>query len=1196
MPVKETIKVWIKRVCMGVGAFLFATTVFASVILLTPAGTSLARWLGNSYVDGLNIQTSKGALLLDPQFQQVSFKGAGIDFTAQHIGLALSPLDLFKKEVRIEALELNDAKIIYQESRSTPKKESQPVATNESKKIELPIDVVVNNIALDNIYLQVLGNKISWKSFSSALALKKNALIIKPTKWQQLSVYLAKREQEQTQEEKKTALKLPQVVLPLDINLQDFNLSQFALYAHNAEKPQLEFNQLDLKLQGIKSDLDIKYLNLVTPQIEFNSKANIRFDGNYPLRLVLNGKIKQQEFKGHKVNLNINGDLEKLHTEFELQGAQQAKLDSTLNLLNPKLPFSAQLTCKQLGYPIQTLADYKIENAELNAKGSLEDYQLHFFANTQGKQAPHVSVELEGNGAIKDSGDWLMAVNQLNIEGDYRELPLDIKGRFNASSTDQKIRLRTQGLNIAHGSNKVTLSGIIDKQYNLNLNIDVPQLKKSLSLAQGKIKGDIAITGDLKAPKLHLDLKAKNIAYQGNNTLEELLIYGKVSATKKDNQSPPFISGDLTFSANKAHILNADVDVDSVLMTLKGDQKKHQLRIDLQGKPIGMQLLVSGGLNNALDWNGALVSGVILTSQGDWQLAQGTNIEYLLKQRTLGIDSHCWEEQQSQICLAESLSLTPEKSGRAKLAINKLSLHMLQAFLPPTTQVVGELNSDINAQWNAKFEPNLEAKIAISQGYVTQEFAQLVKVEWDKIAFSTQLKNRKLDSHLEVDLTNNGDINTDISINDIRAKQRKMQGTMQITPLDIAFLAPVIGENIVLNGVLDSQLSIAGTVKQPEFSGELQLNEYQLKGDSAPIHINTGQMHVSLNKYQGKLDGRLRTQEGELLLAGDANWQDLNAWSTHFNIKGEKLKITPKSGMSILLSHDLTLSASATDAEITGKIVIPWARIKIREVPKGAISITDDQQILDSDLQVVKQDKAPPLNIRTDISVEIDKNVKLQAYGLSSFLQGNLHITQVDKRPNIDGDINLIHGTYQAFGQDLEITKGAILFTGPASHPYIDVTAIRNPETIEDNVTAGIKVIGPTSDLEVNIFSNPSMEQANALSYILSGRALGSNGGDSGMTSALIGLGLAQSGEFIGGIGNALGVQDLSLDTEGDGDDTAVAVSGYITPDLQLKYGVGLFSPMGEFTLKYRLMKKFYVQAVTGMDNAADLLYQFSFD
>lgn len=87
----------------------------------------------------------------------------------------------------------------------------------------------------------------------------------------------------------------------------------------------------------------------------------------------------------------------------------------------------------------------------------------------------------------------------------------------------------------------------------------------------------------------------------------------------------------------------------------------------------------------------------------------------------------------------------------------------------------------------------------------------------------------------------------------------------------------------------------------------------------------------------------------------------------------------------------------------------------------------------------------------------------------------------------------------------------------------------------------------------------------------------------------------AQSGQIVGKIGETFGVSNLALDTQGVGDSSQVVVSGYVLPGLQVKYGVGIFDSIATLTLRYRLMPKLYLEAVSGVDQALDLLYQFEF-
>nr|WP_025673594.1 translocation/assembly module TamB domain-containing protein [Salinivibrio socompensis] len=220
-------------------------------------------------------------------------------------------------------------------------------------------------------------------------------------------------------------------------------------------------------------------------------------------------------------------------------------------------------------------------------------------------------------------------------------------------------------------------------------------------------------------------------------------------------------------------------------------------------------------------------------------------------------------------------------------------------------------------------------------------------------------------------------------------------------------------------------------------------------------------------------------------------------------------------------------------------------------------------------------------------------DVSLAAFGLKSRLSGELNIKNNPQGVLIVGNVSLLDGTYRSFGQDLIIRKGEILFNGPADQPYLQVEAIRNPERIEGDIVAGIRLSGPADDPVADIFMDPAGSQANALSYLLRGRALDAGAGDANMTSMLIGIGLAQSGKLVGEIGQAFGVEDLTLDTAGAGDEQKVEVSGYILPDLEVKYGVGIFDAIGVFTVRYRLMKDLYLEAVSGVDQAVDVLYQF---
>jgi translocation and assembly module TamB len=234
-----------------------------------------------------------------------------------------------------------------------------------------------------------------------------------------------------------------------------------------------------------------------------------------------------------------------------------------------------------------------------------------------------------------------------------------------------------------------------------------------------------------------------------------------------------------------------------------------------------------------------------------------------------------------------------------------------------------------------------------------------------------------------------------------------------------------------------------------------------------------------------------------------------------------------------------------------------------------------------------------------DVLLSIDPEqlgaVQIDAFGLESNLSGQL---QIKNQPSLSGfgTLSIGDGEYRAYGQELLIRTGEIQFNGPLSQPLLYVEAIRDPDLTEDNVVAGIRIDGIANQPNIEIFSEPGLDQAQALSYLLSGRGEIS-AGDSGNTNyagLLFGLGVSSSETLTNNVGKALGIEQLRLQTKGNGDDTQITVSGKLSDDFTLEYGVGVANSASEVRLRYQLLPKLYLEAISGYYNSLLLYYRFS--
>ena len=97
------------------------------------------------------------------------------------------------------------------------------------------------------------------------------------------------------------------------------------------------------------------------------------------------------------------------------------------------------------------------------------------------------------------------------------------------------------------------------------------------------------------------------------------------------------------------------------------------------------------------------------------------------------------------------------------------------------------------------------------------------------------------------------------------------------------------------------------------------------------------------------------------------------------------------------------------------------------------------------------------------------------------------------------------------------------------------------------------------------------------------------------MSRAALSLGLNQTNKITGALGAEFGIRDLTLEAEGSSDQTAVVASGYLTDELSIRYGVGIFEPVTTVALRYDLGRYFYLEAASGLAASLDIFYTRDF-
>jgi translocation and assembly module TamB len=176
-----------------------------------------------------------------------------------------------------------------------------------------------------------------------------------------------------------------------------------------------------------------------------------------------------------------------------------------------------------------------------------------------------------------------------------------------------------------------------------------------------------------------------------------------------------------------------------------------------------------------------------------------------------------------------------------------------------------------------------------------------------------------------------------------------------------------------------------------------------------------------------------------------------------------------------------------------------------------------------------------------------------------------------------------VTGKYKAYGQDLTIEQGRLLYAGQAiSDPQVNLTATRTLDKYD--VTAKLVVTGSAQKPILEVTSDPPAPQTQALSYLVAGKPLNEVGSGEGdmVQSAARSLGGAAGNLLAKGLGKRLGIDEIGIEDTPEAGGSAFTVGQYLSPRLYLSYGVGLFEPGQVVTLRYRISRKVNLEAVQG--------------
>ena len=260
---------------------------------------------------------------------------------------------------------------------------------------------------------------------------------------------------------------------------------------------------------------------------------------------------------------------------------------------------------------------------------------------------------------------------------------------------------------------------------------------------------------------------------------------------------------------------------------------------------------------------------------------------------------------------------------------------------------------------------------------------------------------------------------------------------------------------------------------------------------------------------------------------------------------------------------------------------------------------------LDDDVEVVgrKGDeirvasrKQGPLPLDLDLKVDLGSRLTVRAFGFDGGVTGRLRVTTSPAGQLLaQGRLEAVRARFRAYGQELAVDPGSLVFDGPIDAPGLDITAWRRHQQVE----AGVRVTGTLQAPHVELISNPPVGENEKLSWLVLGRApTDASGADLAVLQAAGGALFGGSEpSFNRRFAARLGFDELTVRSSSELSSNVVALGKRYSDKLYFSFEQAIGATT-EYLVKldYALTQRVSLRGQTGTTSGVGFFYRYSWD
>lgn len=767
--------------------------------------------------------------------------------------------------------------------------------------------------------------------------------------------------------------------------------------------------------------------------------------------------------------------------------------------------------------------------------------------------------------ASLDAGEaeagWDAALRIDALSGRWFDAPLDGRG---ALAWQQERLTGTLDIGLGDGRLKLDADGDV-----LRVGLDPLQLEQAYPGLAGRLSGQLSLAGLPDAPRIEADLLGAALRWESLQ-VDSLALQGSLAERggrrlQLDWKAARWSEGGDPFDGQ---------------LGVEGSPTDHRAQLRARGEAFELAADWEG------DWDGR--RGIEIQRldlqgprSGDWQLAERGRIAWAPR---LMIDPHCLVSDGTRLCIEPIVGATPDSW---LLRIDGLPLQRIATItdLSPEYAIDGQLHAQTVLRGGDAIELGA-VDGRLDAGRVIDRSAEQPTplLAWESARWRLEPGTERYRIEFDWQLVEEGRLRAQLELPaEAPLDSERWLGELVVDIAQLQALALLAPDLNGARGALRGRLLWEGAGPA---SGELALEGFGARIPALGVAIRDSTLSLHQRDGQLVLDGLIDSGEGPLRIEGAL--QLGSPLQARVRLAGSGVRVADTRRLALRVSPDIEAVWRAGRLRLRGEVGIPSALIDLERLEAG-VQTSPDVVVLDPREQ---RRGVASLPIDADLRVVLGEDVRLNGFGFEGTIGGALALREAPGRAMVGRGTLELGGSYRAYGQELEIERGRLLFASSAlDNPGIDLRARRPLREME----VGVEVRGSARRPQLSLWSRPALEQAEALSWLVLGRPLAS-------ASDVDGAQLGQAAAAIGG--NLLAAQvggRLGFDTFGVADSQALGgaaftVGKYLSPRLYLSYGVALFEPGQVVTLRYLISRHFDVELESARESRAGINYRIERD